>query len=221
VMKSVLPSDVKTVVLDWDGTLAYSCPWETCLRRGFVPTLEPIRVDRNGSAGLTGLFLRPGITEFLERLSERYVVGLWSFGVQEYVMQCLRSADLLGMFKTVKTRAGMETPFKDLFIVSQRLSNVILVDDECQLFGFLNPDNCVQVTAWRPFENQGNLLAHHQMLGSVLTEISVRFSAIEGREVDLQRVRQQRLELLMGVLDMDVGGSLYANRGYINAPFEI
>jgi hypothetical protein len=146
----------RVVVLDWDGTLAVSVP------AGYFPTSNskrehklfrqyPLTIDRNGMLGKQELYLRPGIQEFLSGLRPRYQLILWSFGVAEYLRQCMEQTHLHKYFHQIIDRetmmnAGME--IKDLYRLRGSLEQIVIVDDSNDMFGMLNPFNDIDIPTW-------------------------------------------------------------------------
>lgn len=195
-VRSSLRQTARIVVVDWDGTLVYSCSLANCAEKGIISSFDPVNVDRNGGPGPVALFLRPGAYEFLGKLSQDYLIGLWSFGVYEYVTECLQCMALSKMFSFVKTRVDMRIPFKDLYMINGDLSRVLIVDDDCESFGFLNPGNCIPIAAWTPFSDQDNV-AGGEEFDLVLRMIPVRFQEIEKQGSCLLRLRRQRIRLLL------------------------
>lgn len=189
--------------MDWDGTLAFSCPLAACARGGTrylrrrAPKTPPpyvLDMDKNGQPEPTALFLRPGARAFLDELSARYTVGLWSFGVPEYLAQCLQKTDLADAFSLIKTRADMTLPVKDLYTLTGDLARVLIVDDEPATFGFLNPDNCIPIPPWSPFSDDA--AAGEDDLRRVLYAIPIWFQFLEHAGPRLHSLREQRLALI-------------------------
>jgi len=185
----------RVVIVDWDGTLAFSCPAAACARKRLTSPFPPVEMDRNGQPEPTALFLRPGTRDFLEELSAHYIVGLWSFGVAEYVAQSLQNTGLADAFALVRTRADMTLPVKDLYTLTGDLTRVLIVDDEPTTFGFLNPDNCIPIPPWSPFREDA--AAGEADLRRVLYAIPVWFQLLENFGPRLHSLREQRLALLL------------------------
>lgn len=160
----------KTVVLDWDGTLATSFSMLVVerQRRQFPKNLgEPIElsISRDGAKGDYGLILRPGVKRLLKTLKEKYQVVLWSFGVDRYISECLRKTGLENSFSQhlIITREKMDrmnTDVKDLYLLSKLspLNEIVIADDSNEMFGILNPFNCIDVPTYNYLDSSDHLL---------------------------------------------------------------
>lgn len=160
----------KTVVLDWDGTLAVSLLMsavETRRRRYPKELGEPIELSmsRDGVKGDYGLILRPGVKHLLTVLRQKYQVVLWSFGVGSYINECLQKTGLANIFSqslviTREKMDSMNTDLKDLYLLSKLspLNEIVIADDSNEMFGILNPFNCIDVPTYNYLDSSDNLL---------------------------------------------------------------
>jgi TFIIF-interacting CTD phosphatase-like protein len=151
------------LVLDWDGTLAYS----VLLAAGEVdeanvnkiPTFKGmLSLDRNGTEGMTALFLRPHIKSFLKMTSEKYNLVLWSFGTANYIAECMEMTGFSIYFSKIIVREMMKYPIKDLFYLNLPLNKIAIVDDSNNTFGILNPMNCIDIPTWLPYYDGDRVL---------------------------------------------------------------
>ena len=139
------------LILDWDGTLAYSSlitkkeDEDLNMLPTFVNTLS---VDRNGTVGETALFLRPNAKDFLQKISQKYNLILWSFGTKKYIKECMESTGFASFFSRIVVREMMKYQIKDLFNLNIPLNKIAIVDDANDTFGILNPVNCIDIPSW-------------------------------------------------------------------------
>lgn len=156
-----MDTNQRIVILDWDGTLAVSVP------AGYVPMSSPKRdhklfkqfpltIDRNGMPGRHELYLRPGVREFLGGLKSRYHLILWSFGVHEYIRQCMEQTHLRKYFHQIIDRETMmnaRMEIKDIYRLKAPMNQMVIVDDSNDMFGLLNPFNCIDIPTWNLDKN--------------------------------------------------------------------
>lgn len=157
------------LVVDWDGTLAFSESVDPDNQYYPMPLEEDgspprhdaginnlkgqsatLSIDRNGVVGETRLFIRPYAFNFLSRMSKYYRLVLWSYGVEEYIRQCLIVSRMRTLFEKVIVRENMRIPLKDLAAIEKDLTHIAIVDDSNATFGLLNPYNCINVPSWFP-----------------------------------------------------------------------
>jgi phosphoglycolate phosphatase-like HAD superfamily hydrolase len=195
----------RTVVLDWDGTLAAVIPDGIITRpvhaaRAMEINMISLPLDQEGKAGRFLLILRPFLYEFILTLNASYQLALWSFGTREYVERCLQFTGLHKVFNgpNVVTRAEMQnwdTRFKDIYLLKERLGatmqDTVIVDDAHSSFGLLNPYNCVDVPSWAPAMRQDTCLRSLPALIEQRFDFLRRYS-----EEDLVARRAEILALL-------------------------
>jgi len=195
----------RTVVLDWDGTLASVIPDGIITRpvhaaRALEINLISIPLDHEARSGRFLLILRPFLYELILTLSANYNLALWSYGMPEYIDRCMQTTGLHKIFNgsNVITRSDMfawKTPYKDLYLLKDRLGislrETVIVDDSNFNFGILNPFNCVDIPNWTPNLRQDTCLK------ALPTLINERFEYLELMdEADLVRRRQEILNSL-------------------------
>jgi TFIIF-interacting CTD phosphatase-like protein len=143
------------LVLDWDGTLAYSAllseQSETDLNQ-FPTFVRALSLDRNGTEGPTALFIRSKAKNFLKRISKEYNLILWTFGTQKYIKDCMQATGFDKYFTKIIFREMMKQPIKDLFQLKVPLNRVAILDDSNDTFGILNPVNCIDIPSWYPYD---------------------------------------------------------------------
>jgi hypothetical protein len=186
----------QTVVLDWDGTLAYSHQ-PTSLNDDKLPGRSPtavLGIDRNGLPGTTHLFLRPHSGKLLAQLAQRYDLVLWSYGVTDYIAQCLQATGLGERFERIITRELMPVPIKDLAALQPDLTKIVIVDDSNDSFGLLNPVNCIDVPSWDP------TIGDDRVLPAVVKLVELHFGRVlrHYSNEKLHELRQQVLVRLSG-----------------------
>ncbi|KAG7593333.1 HAD-like superfamily [Arabidopsis thaliana x Arabidopsis arenosa] len=138
----------RTIFLDLDETLVHS-------------TMEPpirvnvdfmVRIKIEGAVIPMFVVKRPGVTEFLERISKNYRVAIFTAGLPEYASQVL---DKLDKNRVISQRLYRDSCTemngryaKDLSLVAKNdLGSVLLVDDNPFSYS-LQPDNGVPI---KPF----------------------------------------------------------------------
>lgn len=181
-----------TLVIDWDHTLAHSRP---ALPGSEIASASVYRlsISKDGYQGPTNLYLRPYAEEFLQAAGAAgYRLALWSYGVSEYIAQCLSKTGLSDYFSEVRTRGEtphMPTPLKDLFLVEEDLTRIAIVDDSNEMFGQLNPYNCIDSPAWEASHSQD------RHLSAMLPVVDFHFSYILSQfsAEDLRKLRAKRL----------------------------
>jgi hypothetical protein len=195
----------RTIILDWDGTLAATIPDGIITRpvhaaRAMEINLVSIPLDREGKPGRFLLMLRPNLFELILTLSSAYNLALWSFGTAEYIERCVNSTGLHKIFNgpNMITRADMvawKTVYKDIYLLKERLGirmqDTIIVDDSSSTFGVLNPYNCLDVPTWVPDMRNDTCLKSLPALIEQRFEILDRIS-----EDDLENKRAEILRTL-------------------------
>jgi TFIIF-interacting CTD phosphatase-like protein len=140
---------------------------ETRRRRYPKELGEPIELSmsRDGVKGDYGLILRPGVKHLLTVLRQKYQVVLWSFGVGSYINECLQKTGLANIFSqslviTREKMDSMNTDLKDLYLLSKLspLNEIVIADDSNEMFGILNPFNCIDVPTYNYLDSSDNLL---------------------------------------------------------------
>ena len=138
----------RTIFLDLDETLVHSS-MEPPLR---VNVDFMLRIKIEGFVTPMYVVKRPGVTEFLDRISKNYRVAVFTAGLPEYASQVL---DKLDKNRVISQRLYRDSctevngrDAKDLSVVARRdLGSVLLVDDNPFSYS-LQPDNGVHI---KPF----------------------------------------------------------------------
>lgn len=192
----------RTIILDWDGTLATVIPDGFLTRARLANRAEELHyvtlpMNHDGRTGKFVLVLRPFLLELVLHLSAEYNLALWSYGVPDYIDLCLKKTGLHKIFSgpNVITRADMSswnTPYKDLYRLKEhlgiRLRETVIVDDSHFSFGVLNPFNCVDIPTWTPE------VLTDTALRALPTMINQRFEALARLdEAELERRREEIL----------------------------
>ena len=186
----------KTVVLDWDGTLACSFHHRDLLAATselrLTTAIEPdamVDTDMNGLPVSTAVVLRPGARDMIGTLSDDYNVVIWSFGVDDYVRPAVDQIGVTGLLKQIVTREESADGLvpKDLYARFGNLEHVVIVDDMNHVFGVLNPDNAVHIRTWNAL---APLAFEDAELHKVPELAQRRFEFLKGRNEELIRKRQ-------------------------------
>lgn len=140
----------KTVFLDLDETLIHS-----------YPNIPPRRFDFVVDPAIDGRTInfyvvkRPGVDAFLEALSKKYELVVFTAGRKEYAEPIIDKLDKNGIIShrlyrdSCKKYSGMYV--KDLSDVGRDLRRAVLVDDNPKSF-FFQPRNAIPV---KPFRGGG------------------------------------------------------------------
>ncbi|XVF87267.1 hypothetical protein PTKIN_Ptkin18bG0105400 [Pterospermum kingtungense] len=146
-----LISDTKrTIFLDLDETLVHSSPDPPPKRYDFV-----VRPNIDGQIMNFYVLKRPGVDFFLEEISKKYEVVVFTAGLKQYASQVLDKVDPKGLISYRLYRDSckeVEGKFvKDLSEMGRDLGRVVIVDDNPNAYS-LQPDNAVPIV---PFVEDG------------------------------------------------------------------
>ncbi|CAN8290788.1 unnamed protein product [Cochlearia groenlandica] len=138
----------RTIVLDLDETLVHST-MEPPTRVNYDFT---IKIKIEGAVIQMFVVIRPGVTEFLEKIGKNYKVAVFTAGLPEYASQIL---DKLDKNRVISQRLYRDSCTemkgryaKDLSLVAGKdLGSVLLVDDNPFSY-LLQPDNGIHI---KPF----------------------------------------------------------------------
>ncbi|GAV88612.1 NIF domain-containing protein [Cephalotus follicularis] len=136
----------RTVFLDLDETLVHSSSEQPTKRFDFVvrPTIE-------GEVMTFYVLKRPGLEAFMEGLSSRYEVVVFTAGLKEYASLVLDRIDKKGLISHRLYRDSCREVdgkyVKDLAETGRDLDKVVIVDDNPNAY-FLHPENAVPVKAF-------------------------------------------------------------------------
>ena len=187
----------KTVVLDWDGTLVYSCRYEELLTATSdfetVPAYTPdavVDTDLNGGRATTAVILRPGVVDVIDALSKNYELVIWSYGVFDYVKPAIDQIGIGDRLKKILTRESSSNRqmLKDLYSRFGNLECTVIVDDMNSTFGILNPHNTIDIHPWNPFTSHA---FEDNELFKLSEIIEDRFQRLKGRNQELISQRQE------------------------------
>ncbi|KAK8485685.1 hypothetical protein V6N13_023561 [Hibiscus sabdariffa] len=140
----LVPGKKRTVVLDMDGTLVHSTEDPPPPSYDFVIT--PIA---NGVAKNLYVSKRPGVDEFLEAISEKYEVVVFTAGMEAYASPLLDVLDPKGLishrlYRDSCQKLGKNKFTKDLSELGRELGNVVIVDDIPRMY-CLQPENGIPI----------------------------------------------------------------------------
>ncbi|KAL4291121.1 hypothetical protein GQ457_14G008940 [Hibiscus cannabinus] len=141
----LVPGKKRTVVLDMDGTLVHSTEDPPPPSYDFVIT--PIAA--NGVAKNLYVSKRPGVDEFLEAVSEKYEVVVFTAGMEAYASPLLDVLDPKGLishrlYRDSCQKLGKNKFTKDLSELGRELDNVVIVDDIPRMY-CLQPENGIPI----------------------------------------------------------------------------
>ncbi|XP_010549563.1 PREDICTED: probable C-terminal domain small phosphatase [Tarenaya hassleriana] len=142
----------RTILLDLDETLVHST---TQPPRGKIDFMVRIKIG----SGIIPLFVvkRPGVNEFLKRISEEFRVVVFTAGLEDYASQVL---DKLDQNRVISQRLYRDSCkevngkyVKDLsLVVGKDLGSVLMVDDNPFSYSF-QPENGLPI---KPFVDDMN-----------------------------------------------------------------
>ena len=146
---SLLPpktSNKKTLVLDLDETLVHS---------GFFPFECPsdviIKIELENEIHDIHVLVRPGVKEFLEKMSSRYEIVIFTASLSKYADPLLDIIDKKGYcpFRLFREHCTLiNTSFvKDLKRLGRDLKDIVIVDNSPISYA-LNPDNGLPILSW-------------------------------------------------------------------------
>ena len=135
----------KTLVLDMDETLIYA---------DFDPTFKyerKIEVVMDGKIGPVYLSIRPGVSEFLERMSKLYELVIFTASLPSYASPIINTFDADNRISFRLYRKHWKkingTYVKDLSKLGRPLKDVILIDNS-PLCYMLQRENGLPIKTW-------------------------------------------------------------------------
>lgn len=148
-------SDKKTLVLDLDETLVHS---------GFLPFSVPsdvvIKIELENEIHDIHVLVRPGVKEFLEKMSKKYEIVIFTASLAKYADPLLDIIDKQGYcpFRLFREHCTLiNTAFvKDLKRLGRELKDIIIVDNSPISYA-LNPDNGLPILSWFEDKNDREL----------------------------------------------------------------
>ncbi|KAF1002608.1 uncharacterized protein LOC141700752 [Apium graveolens] len=142
----VIPPERKTVFLDLDETLIHSSPEIPPGKFDFV-----VRPAIDGRRTEFFVAKRPFVDEFLENLSKKYEIVVFTAGIEEYASLVI---DKIDRNKVISHRLYRDSCkendgkfVKDLSELGRDMKRVVLVDDNPNSYEF-QPDNAIRI---KPF----------------------------------------------------------------------
>lgn len=149
------PEEKPTIVLDLDETLVHSKPDPPPERYDFVvrPVIDGVKVDFYVSK-------RPYVDEFLDILSKKFEIVVFTAGIEEYASLVLSRLDRKSVISHRLYRdscRGIEGKFvKDLGSLGRDLKRVVIVDDNPNSY-VLQPENAVPISPFVDDVRDGEL----------------------------------------------------------------
>ena len=149
-------SDKKTLVLDLDETLVHS---------GFIPFDCPsdliIQIELENEIHDIHVLVRPYVKEFLEQMSKRYELVIFTASLSKYANPLLNIIDKKGYvpFRLFREHCTLiNTAFvKDLKRLGRDMKDIIIVDNSPVAYA-LNQYNGFPITSWFDDKNDFELL---------------------------------------------------------------
>ena len=149
-------SNKKTLVLDLDETLVHSC---------FLPFDCPsdliIQIEQDKNMQDIHVLVRPHVEEFLERMSKKYELVLFTASISNYANPLLNFIDKMGYvpFRLFREHCTLiNTAFvKDLTRLGRNLKDIIILDNNPLAYS-LNQYNGFPITSWFEDKNDDELL---------------------------------------------------------------
>lgn len=159
-----------TVVLDLDETLVMSYPanlvpasLRTAAEKGYLPRFEVTCDPGTGSPSKVAVFARPGLFEFLGRLSNFAEVIIFTAGLPAYAEPLVSLLDphrtfFSGrLYRDSTVQLGQHAHVKDLSQLGRDLRRTVIVDNSPFSF-LLQPANGIPITPFRGQPSDGHLL---------------------------------------------------------------
>ena len=148
-------SNKKTLVLDLDETLVHS---------NFIPFQIPsdviIKIELENIIHDIHVLVRPGVKEFLEKMSKRYEIVIFTASLSKYADPLLNIIDKQGYcpFRLFREHCTLiNTAFvKDLKKLGRDLKDIVIVDNSPISYA-LNPDNGIPILSWFDDKNDREL----------------------------------------------------------------
>ena len=149
-------SNKKTLVLDLDETLVHS---------NFIPFQIPsdviIKIELENIIHDIHVLVRPGVKEFLEKMSKKYEIVIFTASLSKYADPLLDIIDKQGFcpFRLFREHCTLinSTFVKDLKKLGRDLKDIIIVDNSPISFA-LNPDNGLPILSWFDDRNDRELI---------------------------------------------------------------
>ena len=154
---------LKTLVLDLDETLAHG------QNIPFSSPKNQIKLECNLNNIKTTIFfkIRPGVREFMRKMSKLYEIVIFTASVEEYAKSLINLIDIKKVcsHKLFRDQCTFEklSYIKDLKKLGRDLKDVIIVDNSPNAFS-LNKENGIPISTWIDDENDRELFDLIQIL---------------------------------------------------------
>jgi RNA polymerase II subunit A small phosphatase-like protein len=156
--KALLPESMDskpTLVLDLDETLVFSS------LRSSEHYDHMIRVNVNGFDSCVYVERRPHLDDFLEVLSKKYELVVFTASVSEYASKVVDAIDPNGYIRHRLYRDGCTAHqgylVKNLSRLNRDMSKVLLLDNSFHVCSF-EPRNCIPISSYRGGRSDNELL---------------------------------------------------------------
>ena len=157
--KKLLPQKTcnkKTLVLDLDETLVHS---------GFIPFNSPsdlvIKIEQDNDVHDIHVLVRPHVEEFLEKMSKRFELVIFTASISNYANPLLNAIDKMGYvpFRLFREHCTLiNTAFvKDLTRLGRDLKDIIILDNNPLAYS-LHQYNGFPIKSWFDDKNDDELL---------------------------------------------------------------
>ena len=157
--KYLLPlknSNKKTLVLDLDETLVHSCGVPFNCPSDFI-----IQIEQDNDIHDIHVLVRPHVEEFLEKMSKRFELVIFTASISKYANPLLNIIDKMGFvpFRLFREHCTLiNTTFvKDLSLLGRELKDIIILDNNPTAYS-LNHYNGFPIKSWFDDKNDDELL---------------------------------------------------------------
>lgn len=144
-------SDMPTLVLDLDNTIVFSSVKE-------LPSYDhKIKIVHNGKKETVWIKERPGLQRFLDKMSEKYEIVVFTAGIQQYGIKVIKRIDPKRKIRFMLDRrfcrsVGLsqnnhEIFTKDLSLLGRNMNKIVLIDDRYYSF-FLNESSGILIPSY-------------------------------------------------------------------------
>ena len=162
--KYLLPeknSNKKTLVLDLDETLVHSIGSVQSDPEDIPQSDFTIQVPQINSSHDVHVMVRPHVEEFLERMSKRYELVIFTASISKYANPLLNIVDKMGYvpFRLFREHCTLiNTAFvKDLSLLGRDFKDIIILDNNPTAYS-LNHYNGFPIKSWFDDKNDDELL---------------------------------------------------------------
>lgn len=150
----------KTLVLDLDETLIHSSD------KPAPGTSFTVNINVQGKKQRLYVSKRPGVDNFLQRVSKFYEIVVFTASVKEYADPIINVLDAKkrGKWRLYRESCtfqpdprGAHLYIKDLSLLGRPLKDVLIIDNNCKSFSW-HPDNALEVGTWTDDPNDQELV---------------------------------------------------------------